>query len=291
MWKILIGVTLISTIFTSAIVTSILLESELRSNIFNIILTFCLIPDFLFSFLCLITFSINLGSPEYGIYEWHTMCDMQAIYVTFEFTASPYMAALAMHEVNKLLHSNRWALTYEPVAHRVLLLRIGVVYVWSVFVSVWTVIPGLPHRSSILGGYACFPDFYSKESRLFFSIVFIPTVILIPFTYIFYLWVRAYYTGLYRQLHHARPLTWFFCRINIVLLAFWIPSYIFIWVLPVSDWFKWAGGVWSHLQGTASAALCLTKPDIRLTMYHFVNRIVYAAKSSANAVWTMFSKK
>ena len=62
-----------------------------------------------------------------------------------------------------------------------------------------------------------------------------------------------------------RTMSLYYGRIVICLYVWWLPSIFFIFLYPNNDaWMKYGFSVWMHIQGLASAALVLGKPDIVL---------------------------
>uniref|UniRef100_A0A7S4B5E8 G-protein coupled receptors family 1 profile domain-containing protein n=1 Tax=Chrysotila carterae TaxID=13221 RepID=A0A7S4B5E8_CHRCT len=238
--------------------------SSIRKNHFNVIIWFVVFPDFIFSFCCIFTCAINAAFPSYSINEVRWMCEWQSIFCIIGFTASPWMNAYLGYEVYRLLYANRWAITYEPPSSRRMYCTVAILYSWSLFVALWTLIPFLPHEANAGSGLACFPLEYDTGSSLFFWLVFTPCFLLIPLFYIFILSIRAWQQGLLAQASDkARPLAYFYMRIVLVFVVFWVPSVTLLYVVPMSDpWIFWAGGTWSHLQGLGSSMMCLSKPDI-----------------------------
>eukprot|EP00965_Chrysotila_dentata_P202076 6180922-Pleurochrysis_carterae.AAC.2 len=168
MWTGWAIVTFVSASASALIIVGIMTAPAVRSNVLNIYLVALVFPDFLFSFCCGITCTINAAAPQLGINHVPWMCELQSVYCIFGFVASPWMNAVVGYEVCRLLHANRWALTYMAPTIKVALRNAALVYLWALFVATWTLIPGLPHNANPIGGMACLPVEYDTASSVFF---------------------------------------------------------------------------------------------------------------------------
>jgi len=274
MWEILVAITVVCSVATFIILSGIAASPTARRSTFNIFIWFLVLPDFIFSAFCLITCAINRWAPEHGVENSEIMCEWQSMYCTFGLCANPWMNAVTAHELYRLLYANKWAKTYVPPSKCELVRTIGLVFAWSIFVSAWVLFPYWPHQTHIISGMACFPAEYSSASTPFFWGLYIPSILLIPMMYIAGVCVAIWWQGLVKQASRARALAIFFARITLVFALFWVPSIVLLFGgAGESPWVGWAGGAWGHLQGLASAMLCMTKPDIRAAVLKLPNRI------------------
>uniref|UniRef100_A0A7S4B9V0 G-protein coupled receptors family 1 profile domain-containing protein n=1 Tax=Chrysotila carterae TaxID=13221 RepID=A0A7S4B9V0_CHRCT len=263
MWTGWAIVTFVSASASALIIVGIMTAPAVRSNVLNIYLVALVFPDFLFSFCCGITCTINAAAPQLGINHVPWMCELQSVYCIFGFVASPWMNAVVGYEVCRLLHANRWALTYMAPTIKVALRNAALVYLWALFVATWTLIPGLPHNANPIGGMACLPVEYDTASSVFFWLVFAPAFLLVPLAFMIFISWRSWREGALRRASHARSLAVFYLRILLIYLLFWGPTIVMVYMVPLYVWVGWAGGTWSHLQGLFSALLCLTKKDVQ----------------------------
>mmetsp|Transcript_26843 Transcript_26843/g.58980 ORF Transcript_26843/g.58980 Transcript_26843/m.58980 type:complete len:417 (-) Transcript_26843:55-1305(-) len=264
---------------SAIILLSIALSPEVRRGVFNIYLAGLIFPDFFYSLCCSISCTINAAAPLLGLGHVPWTCQIQSVYLIFGFTASPWMNALTGHELCRLLQANRWAQTYEPPTRKRALANVTCVYLWSFFIAFWTLIPGLPHRAHVVGGVVCVPTEYNTASTIFFWLVFTPAFNLIPLGYTVYITISIWCDGSIRRASSARSLAIFFVRILLIFFFFWAPTICFMYIVPMREpWLFWSGASWSHLQGLASAILCLTKPDV-----------LEATKQMPAALWRLVS--
>mmetsp|Transcript_20335 Transcript_20335/g.39604 ORF Transcript_20335/g.39604 Transcript_20335/m.39604 type:complete len:502 (-) Transcript_20335:144-1649(-) len=259
-WAIASGAASITCFF---ILYAIARSRTTSRNAFNVFLWFLIFPDFIFSLGCLFTCTVNAAAPGLGILHVDWMCTFQAVYAIFGFTASPWMNALLGREVYRLLYANKWALVYSPTSPVMQFVLISCVYTWSFFVALWTVTPGVPLSPSPYREMACIASAYDVPSTVFFWLVFVPSFLLIPLIYMVVITALAFCHGLLKRASQARSLALFYSRILVVFVAFWLPAVFLIYLLDdLSPWTVWAGGMLTHIQGVASALMCLSKPDI-----------------------------
>mmetsp|Transcript_22181 Transcript_22181/g.48365 ORF Transcript_22181/g.48365 Transcript_22181/m.48365 type:complete len:403 (-) Transcript_22181:424-1632(-) len=263
MWTGWAVISAVSATASAVVLLGVALSPETRCVIFNVYVLGLLFPDFVFSFFCAMTCTVNAVAPLLGINHVPWMCEIQSVYCIFGFVCSPWMNAIAGREVCRLLHANRWAEVYRPPSMKTAWLQVACVYLWASFVAIWTLIPGLPHSANAIGGMACLPAEYDIASTIFFWGVFVPSFIGVPLVYTLFISIRTWLDGTLRVASRARSLAFFYMRILMVFLLFWAPTVLFVYVAPLNTvWLAWAGGSWSHLQGLASALLCLTKRDV-----------------------------
>eukprot|EP00547_Thalassionema_nitzschioides_P014008 CAMPEP_0194237846 /NCGR_PEP_ID=MMETSP0158-20130606/4731_1 /TAXON_ID=33649 /ORGANISM="Thalassionema nitzschioides, Strain L26-B" /LENGTH=176 /DNA_ID=CAMNT_0038971967 /DNA_START=804 /DNA_END=1334 /DNA_ORIENTATION=- len=66
----------------------------------------------------------------------------------------------------------------------------------------------------------------------------------------------------------------------------WLPTVILVFAIGVPDvWLSFAGGSWSHLQGLVSAALCLTKSDVRRAVTNFLGCRSHELDTIEDSTW------
>lgn len=121
-------------------------------------------------------------------------------------------------------------------------------------------------------GLACIPVESDKASSLFFWIVFLPIFFGIPIVYVLYVCFDIWRRKLLPPSGKRRLLALYFGRIIIIFIALWGPHFLLNYVLAtwLPTWLVYLGGTLSHLQGAASVAVSLLKPDIAYAVKRFV---------------------
>lgn len=252
-------------------ILSILTTARVRDKAFNLYLLFLVIPDFVFSFLCGLTCALNAAAG--GHYTSHWMCEFQSFYTIFGFAGSAWMNAVIARELHTMIRYSHGRRRYRPPTATQVCLQAAVVYAWSAFVGSWTLMDGfLPHRAVPYRGTACLPAQPTDVgSGLFFWLVFVPAMMVVPFAYVMYVWWDVYYHKLLPLTGRTRMIFVYFLHLVIVYLVMWMPTALFMFVvIKFGYWASWTAGTWSHLQGFVSVAVSLHKPDIRHAFVGFV---------------------
>ena len=257
------------SVFVLIQLLSIITRPSVRSKAFNLYLFFLVIPDFLFSFLCGITCALCARA---GHYTSHFMCEFQTFYTIFGFAGSSWMNALIARELHTMIRYSYGRRRYFPPTTERVCKQALMVYAWSAFVSSWTLIKGLPHKAVPYRGTSCLPiEQDSLASVLFFWLVFVPAMMVIPFSYVMYVWFDIFYHKLLPITGRTRMIFFYFLRLVVVYLVMWLPTAVMLFVV-VKDgyWTSWSAGAWSHLQGLVSVTVSLHKPDIRQAFFDFL---------------------
>ena len=270
MWLVWAVVAELSAAACLLVMVAILCDRRARASSFNLYVVFVTLPDFLFSFLCGITCARNHARG--GLYSDAAMCEFQAWYVIFGFTASPWLNACIAHELHGFQCATNELRVYVPPSRRRVAVQAACVYAWAAFIASWTLIglvaPAMPHRANAVGGMACMPIEHSAASTLFFWLCFVPMFVGAPLAYIIYVAAHTRRHNLVSRRRtlasrQALSLALYFLRIFVVFLLMWGPSIVLIFVFDMrSPWLAWAGGSWSHLQGLIAVAMTLTKRDV-----------------------------
>jgi len=261
-WIMYITLLSIGTIFMSFVFFSILMDKKCRQNSFNTYLLFLTAPDLFFTGSCIITCSLNVLN---GSFYSEASCHFQSFYCIFSVTSSSWLNVILSWQLHKMLKCSQKAVRYFPPTR----LRVSVhswsVYAWSAFVASWATwgADWWPIRNGLYSGMLCLPMPYDQTSVIFFYTVFAPSVFLIPFLYICYLSFDILRNKMLPPMRQRKTLMIFF-RLVLVYFVFWLPAIIIVFIGSnwLSHWWGFAGGAWGHLQGAASAAVCLVKPDI-----------------------------
>ena len=270
MWLAWAFVSELSAVACALVILALLCDRRARQSPFNLYVIFVSLPDFLFSFLCGITCAYNYSRG--GFFSDEAMCEFQAWYCIFGFTASPWLNACIAYELHGFLKSTTRLVAFRPPTRRRVIVQAMCVYAFAAFVASWTLfgraIPSMPHRANAAGGMACLPVEFSVGSTLFFWLLFVPTFIGAPLVYIVYVAVHTWRHKLISPRRstasrQAFSLAMYFLRIFICFLVMWVPTIILIYVFDLRlIWLGWAGGTWSHLQGLVAVLLTLTKRDV-----------------------------
>jgi len=264
MWSLYVGMSIIVTTLVGLVMYSILLDRKARSNPFNQFLIYLMIPDLVLSGSCGFT---CLLSAVAGHYWSETMCRLQGFYIPFGIGANNWLNLAVGWEILSLLRASSGFQKYRvPSTERVFFTALAV-YAYSCFMASWALwadhFDNFPHRIVSYSGVGCAPLGYSRHSTIFYFLVYFPLLSLIPFFAVlgmgFYIW----YYNLMPPTGRRRTLAIFFGRIIAVFTIFRLPSFALGFSGAGSHWLLFAGGSFGHCQGAVSAAISLTKPDIR----------------------------
>lgn len=126
-------------------------------------------------------------------------------------------------------------------------------------------IPAIPLETHAGNGFACFAMEVDKASTIFYYLVFLPAILVIPICYFFYVMIDIWRRNLLPPLGRRRNLSLFLLRMIALYFTIWFPFLVVSLVgnfVQLSVWVKWAGALISHCQGIVTAVFCLTNPDI-----------------------------
>ena len=253
------------------IIVGILHSKAARSNVFNLLIVFLCVPDFVFSALCGVTCALSYKADEY--YGGPLGCEWQAFYVIFGFTGSMWMQVVIAAELRHVLRCSHEKRAYVQPTLRQVLQRAGGVYALSLFFASWLFVDAIPVRAAAGSGMACVPLAYDRGSEAFLWVVYLGVVAFLPLAGILYMAWDVFSHGFHRGLNGAkRDLLAFFVLVLAVYLVMWLPSVATIWVfdarIPGGNAFNFFGGLWSHMQGLASAFVFLRKRDVLDAVRH-----------------------
>ena len=256
------------SISCNLLILAIVRSKRVRSRTFNVYILFITIPDSLFSTLCMISCMLN---RIHGEYQSFAMCQFQAFYCVFSWTANMWMNVAIAHKLLTLLRAIKVGRRFTKPPRGEVYSRVVIVYLYAAFVSSWVLIGFLPTKARPISGLACLPGEYDEASSLFFWIALIPMMIGFPLFYILLVIVYIIRNNLLPSHGNGRYLAVFFTRLLVVFVVMWLPSIIMIYAISgKSFWGAMIGGAWSHLQGLVSAILCLRKPDIGESFWHLL---------------------
>ena len=244
-----------------------------RRNPFNVYLLYLMVPDLWFAAACAVTCVIN---AHVGHFFSPGLCRFQSFYVVWAVTANSWLNAAIARQLHTMLSSSnlrmryhvptRWRVTYEALT----------VYGLATFVASWIFVPSqwLPHRTAAISGQACIPVEYSRASSIFFFVVYVPFMTLIPLVYTGWVGFDIWYHGLMPPVGRRRLLARYFMRIIAVFVTMWLPFIVLVYVVAgnfwLEPWVLWIGGAFGHLQAACSAAMSLLKPDVAQAFRDFL---------------------
>ena len=171
---------------SSIIIVGVLHSKEARSNVFNLLIVFLCLPDFVFSGLCAITCALSYSAGEYTPIGGAKGCEWQSLYVIFGFTGSMWMQLIVAAEIRQVLRCSHGRRAYMQPSLKQVLCRAGLVYAGSLFIAswpFWTVIV----QAGTASGMACVPLAYNEMSEVFLWVVNIGLAALLPLCGIFFL--------------------------------------------------------------------------------------------------------
>jgi len=292
MWVGWVIVSFIAAVASASIFAGILFSREARGSAFNMYLLALTIPDFVISSSCTITCWLNYNLH---FYVGNDMCRWQAFYASFGIAGSFYLNALVAHEMRRLLKATKRLEDYHPPSHRRVLLTSAGVLVFCVILSTIHMWGIFSLEAFPTYGIVCVVHDKTVPSTLAMWLIYMPLIAFLPCAYIFYVAINSWWNNLIylrapplaaeeeaanespemdsvaemqrrmhiRRIRQARTLGLYFARIFLSVLLMWAPASVFLITLKLhSAWGVWVGGTWGHLQGLASALMCLTKPDV-----------------------------
>ncbi|CAJ1957827.1 unnamed protein product [Cylindrotheca closterium] len=261
-WMLYITLLAIAAVFMASVFCAILLDKKCRRNSFNTYLLYLTAPDLAFTASCIITCSLNVST---GAFYSDASCTYQSFYCVFAIASSSWLNAILAWQLHKMLYCSNRAIRYHPPTRFRVSVQSLSVYAWSGFVASWAAwgADWWPIRNGLYSGVLCLPMPYDQTSVIFFYSVFAPCVFVIPLLYISYITFDTLRHRLLPPLKQRKTLMIFF-RLVLIYFVFWLPAILITFVGSnwLSSWWGFTGGAWAHLQGAASAAVCLVKPDV-----------------------------
>jgi hypothetical protein len=266
MWTLWSILAFVAAIFVSIVFIAILSSKSVRRKPFNVYLLYLMIPDLFFAFSCAITCSLNAASGHYYSSE---MCQFQSFYVAWAVTANSWVNAAIARQLHLMLRSSY---TIRIRYHVPTILQVSkeaaLCYLFATFVASWVFIGAnlewWPHRTAAMSGQVCLPEEFDLGSTLFFYLVFVPCMTIIPLLYAAWVCFDIWKNNLMPSRGKRRLLSIYFVRIIAVFVGMWLPFIVLVYIAGywLSPWVLWTGGVFAHLQALASAAMSLHKPDM-----------------------------
>ena len=274
-WSALAGAV---AIFVGFVLLAVLSSPKARNRSFNLYLVFLTVPDLWFSTACAVTCALNAAV---GYYYSGWMCDFQAFYCAFAFTANAWLNAVTVRQVHVMLRHSHRRQRYKPPTKKRVVVHSLAVYGYSAILASLSLFHTSVHRHSPVNGLACLPIDFSTQSTLFFWLVYFWLWIGLPIVYVIYVWIDVRRRKLLPKSGRTRSVAIFFARITFVFLLMWHIG-------ASSAWFSFLGGAWSHLQPAVSIGVSLLKGDIREAFLDFVKCRSFTHKGAVedpNAPW------
>lgn len=266
-WSALAAVALVAGIFTLFIFVAVVSSRKARRQSFNMYLIYLMIPDFTFSLLCGITCLLNAVN---GSYWSHWMCNFQQWYCVWGIGSNCWLNAVITFQLHSLLKCSHQRKRFWAPSRKTVTIQALAVYVYCTFLGTWGLISekNFPFHAIQIRGLACIPVEADHRSTLFFWLVFMPVFSIIPIGYVLYVCWDVRRRKLLPPSGKRRLLTMYFGRIILVFLLMWGPYFLLNYILAtwLPTWVIFAGGLFSHFQGPASACASLLKPDILIAV-------------------------
>ena len=268
-WWILGGVSFFTTLVVGTVLTAILYYKPTRQSPFNQYLIGLMIPDLVFSANCVYACWLSAASSTAaGQFFSVPLCHFQSWFLTFGIAGNAWMNLAICVEVYQMLKAGARGRRYFPPTTRKVWRQTLCVYFYSALLASLELIPlpNLPMETRLSAGYYCMTVEYDLGSALFFFLVFLPLLCGIPMLYAGYVFYDVYCKShLMPSDGRAKLLAIYFLRIIVVFYVWWMPAVFLSLVFTGFDpWYQFVfGSVLSHLQGTASTAATLLKPDVR----------------------------
>lgn len=264
-FSILAGINLIVAVACFILLVAILRSRNVRKQPFNLYLLFIVIPDFVAAASCFIT--CVLSAPA-GAYFSEAMCGWQSWYLVFGFTANCWMNGVIVHQIYRMLQCSHRRMHYTPPTQAYVIRQAACVYLYAAalaFLGTWNWDWSL-HQTSLLSGFACFPQEYDFASSFVYWLFFMPAFMILPTIYA--IWV-TYDVVIRRKMMppvgRRRSLVLYFARLIFIYLFMWFPFVLVGTLAMMFNWNSWvhlSAAAWSHLQGIVSVGLSVTKEDV-----------------------------
>ena len=273
--------------FFTAVLTTVLLiplihSPKIRANPFHYYLIFLMIPDSLVAWIC---GSTCLSNALAGMFTTEFMCKFQSFYMIAYIGANGWLNASVARHLYLMLSAAKHFRRYAPPTHRRVLWEVAIIYAYSLGLGMLGLLdaPWWPHKTKLTIGSACIPMDYDTASTVFFYCVIFPLLFGGPLAYVLWAGYQIWKHELLPPSGRRRILAVYFFRLGAVFLIMWLPGLLLLFVTGawVDPWLAWAGGSWSHLQGTVSALVSLWKPDIWMAVRDFWTCGKFASKSPA----------
>jgi len=272
MWVSTGSVSVFVAIVVAVIFASILLSKKTRKLSFNLYLVGLMIPDLTMNFFCSIRCFMAVAARHS---PGPAMCRFQSWFTFFGFTGNAWMSAIILRELHRMLRSARSCTRYQPPSKMTVVKQTASVLLYSGFIAVWGILPeswGIPIRTAAQSGYACMPIEYNHASSLFYFLVFLPAVCLIPMAYTVYVCIDIWRKSLMPRRGQRKQIAAYLLRMVLTMFIWWLPCMFFKVLAPslTGPWVKLFFSVWVHLQAVVSATLMLGKSDIKNAVKQFV---------------------
>lgn len=157
--------------------------------------------------------------------------------------ANSWLNVVIARELHTMLkHSNKRRRYYPPTLRRVVL-HASIVYLGSAILGVLEYVPGIPMESAPQFGSACLPLQYDLASTVFFYVVFLPLLALIPILLVAYYAFDVWRSSILPTTGKGRNLAVYFARVIVCFAIMWLPAVVLIFMAGgnVSPWVSHSG--------------------------------------------------
>ena len=246
---------------------------------FNVYLLFLMIPDLQMNLFCALTCFLN---AIHGRYVSEAFCKFQSFYIIFGVASNTYLNMFVARELHKMLRFSNRRRRYHPPKLKSIISQAMVAYSCAAALAAVGIVNNdssiLPHRTYLLNGVFCVPLEYNRASTIFTYTFFFPIFAGIPLGYLGWVTYDVLRNNLLPPSGREKDLSIYFFRLILVFFVMWVPGFLFVFATSawIDPWLMWAGGIWSHLQGIASAVVCLLKPDIYQATKDFVTCAIWS---------------
>ena len=165
-FAILASVNAVVALSCAILIASILRKATVREKTFNCYLLVITFPDFVASFMCLITCAMS--SSVYSFYS-EVMCTYQSWYLSWAFTSNCWANAVIAHQLYTMLRISHGRGRYTPPTRKKVAYQTMAVYLYAaVLASIGAFdVPFLPFKTGIYAGFACYPKSYVSVIIIF----------------------------------------------------------------------------------------------------------------------------
>lgn len=285
-WSLFMVTLYLCVLINAFLVYTILSNSKLRKNSFNLFLLGLCIPDGLFSWLCAIQCMLNLinGSWNGGNF----MCDYQGFYITFCLCCSTWTAMAISFQMKKMTEKIVSMQVYTPIAPTKVAKILGLVVMFAGIMAFstqlgWMTDGALPLRNGAYHGMFCVPQEYDTASTLMLWFFYINLAIFLPGVLIAYHYGWCFHKLIKMEMKNkgldyksaaksimspgtknkVAILVKSFVKFFLVYVTMWGIGLIGLWIISTISWMVFVGGMSGHLHGMVSPLIYMTKTDIK----------------------------
>ena len=211
LWGAIAGFAIFSTL---TVFCGILSNSKVRNSPFNQYLLFLMVPDMVYTGICVVNCFLNVSRGEF--YS-EFMCYFQSWYAMFGVSGSAWMNALLAREIHRMLSYGQNFRRYVTPTLKQIARDSLCVLLFAAFVSSWGVwkiwLDWMPNQTVLMNGIGCFPQDFDLPTSLFFYLVFFPLLLGFPMAYVLFLGYQIWAKEMLPKQGRRRMLASFFMRL------------------------------------------------------------------------------